>query len=72
MGAEMGFVNGAVTAAADGSHVPFVNLGGARMPMIGLGTVRFSGPDSVRLVSDALRLGYRRQLHHYLRQRRSV
>lgn len=39
--------------------VPFVAAQGARIPMIGLGTVRFSGPDSVRLVREALRLGYR-------------
>jgi diketogulonate reductase-like aldo/keto reductase len=41
------------------SAASFAEAHGARIPMIGLGTVRFSGPDSVRLVSDALRIGYR-------------
>ena len=59
MGAEMGPLNGAAAAARDGSHVPVVAARGTRIPIIGLGTVRFSGPDSVRLVRDALRLGYR-------------
>ena len=58
-GAPRGALRGALAAASDGSHVPFVEQHGARIPMIGLGTVRFSGPDSVRLVRDALRIGYR-------------
>ncbi len=59
MGAEMGRLNAPSVAASDGHHVPFVTVRGARIPMIGLGTVRFKGPDSIRLVRDALRLGYR-------------
>ena len=59
MGAQMGRVSGALRATPDGSHVPVVEQHGARIPMIGLGSVRFSGPDSVHLVRDALRLGYR-------------
>jgi diketogulonate reductase-like aldo/keto reductase len=37
----------------------FVEAGGARIPIIGFGTVGLRGPDGVRLVRDALQLGYR-------------
>jgi diketogulonate reductase-like aldo/keto reductase len=36
-----------------------IEAGGARIPVIGFGTVGLRGPDGVRLVSDALRFGYR-------------